>query len=251
VTLNVQPENPPVLFVVHVDVWRTLPAESIVNVMDELAANPVPLAVTVVPTAPLVGLSVRLAVTVNPAVAVFDEPSVAVITGSPNTPAVTLNVQPENPPVLFVVHVNFEPRLAFAVVVNVIDELTANPVPLAATVVPTGPLVGVSVSLAETVNVAVAVFAEPSVAVTVCAPNAPAVTLNVQPENAPLLFVVHADVRRTLPLESIVNVMDELAANPVPLAVTVVPTAPLVGLSVNWGVTVYVVVGACPPLSVA
>jgi hypothetical protein len=45
--------------------------------------------------------------------------------------------------------------------------------------------------------------------------------------------------------------MDELAANPVPLAVTVVPTAPLVGLSVNWGVTVYVVVGACPPLSVA
>ena len=95
---------------------------------------------------------------------------------------------------------------------KVIAELAANPVPCPVTAVPTAPLVGLRVKLADTVNVAVALCDEPSVAVIVCAPNAPAVTLNVQPENPPVLFVVHVDATPTLPLESIVNVMDELAA---------------------------------------
>ena len=77
---------------------------------------------------------------------------------------------------------------------KVIAELAANPVPCPVTAVPTAPLVGLRVKLADTVNVAVALCDEPSVAVIVCAPNAPAVTLNVQPENPPVLFVVHAAV---------------------------------------------------------
>ena len=65
-------ELPPV----HVSAWLT----SQVRPTVELAANPVPVTVTVAPTTPETGESVILEVTVNRAVAelAFDEPSVPV-----------------------------------------------------------------------------------------------------------------------------------------------------------------------------
>jgi hypothetical protein len=111
-----------------------------------------------------------------------------------------------------------------------IVEFGANPVPSPVTLLPTVPFAGLSTRLEFTVNDAVTVLT-PSDAETIASPLGVAGTLK---EQAVLVFP------GKLPFDAVeqveftafpVNVNDivEFAANPAPVAVTLLPTIPLVG----------------------
>ena len=119
--------------------------------------------------------------------------------------------------------------------VKVIVLDAANPVPVAVVVLPTIPLVGFNSNNAVTVNDAEARFV-PSEAFNVCAPFGVAGIATVH-EKLPFVRDAQAEVAA---LPSKVKVMDTLAANPIPVAVVVLPTLPTVGLSERDAFTVNV-----------
>ncbi len=104
------------------------------------------MSVTVVPTGPELGVSVSVGVVrVNVALAVLPDESLAETEFEPvENPLVLLTAKlQENPPPEATVAVQRVVELSFTVAVS----LGAKPVPLAVTVVPSGPLEGVKVSV--------------------------------------------------------------------------------------------------------
>jgi hypothetical protein len=201
-----------------------------VKVIDLLAANPVPVAVVVLPTLPLVGLSERNACAVNVTEAMF-VPSDAFIACAPFGAAGIVTPH-EKPPVAFDEQVEVAGTPSS---VKVIDLLAANPVPVAVVVLPTIPLVGLSERNACTVNVAGPLFV-PSDAAIVCVPWGTAGIVTPH-EKLPVVSDEQVEGAGT-PFS--VNVIGLPAANPVPVAVVVLPTIPLVGFTENNATTVNV-----------
>jgi hypothetical protein len=208
-----------------------------VRVTETVPPNPVPVAVTELPTVPLVGERLKLGMTVNPAVPAFDALSVAVTVCSPAMLGGTTNVQ-VNPPTALVLAPTHVIGLVSHFTVYVV--LAAKPVPVSETVSPTMPLVGATEIPEVTVNVAVATFDAESVAVTVWVPATAAGTANVQ-VHAPRA-VIETEEQSVAPPGLHVALTVPPPTNPSPVAVTEVPTIPFAGASVRLGVTVKAVV---------
>ena len=116
--------------------------------------------------------------------------------------------------------------------VTVTAELPANPVPLKATTVPTGPEVGRSTRFASTVKVVAAEFSFASVPVKVYCPFAVEGIVKSQLK-LPTLLVVD---EQAVPLTHVTFAFDE-PAKPVPLKITDEPTMPEIGVAVRSGTT--------------
>ena len=129
--------------------------------------------------------------------------------------------------------------------VMVIAELSAKSEPDTVTdVVPAVPEVGDRIIEVVTVNVALAELEDASVAVTVTAPEVTDGTVKVTPDGiAPAAVEV---VVATVDVPNL-TVIAELAAKPLPVTVTVEPTAPEVGLKLIADVTVNEAVGELVP----
>jgi hypothetical protein len=114
-----------------------------------LAGNPPPVIVTVAPTGALTGMTEKLGVTVNVAVAVLPPVPLAVTVWAPPTDGLgTLNEQLQAPSALVVAVHNVAPPGQVTVTVV----LLPNPLPVAVTEVLTGPIAGVRTSAGVTVN---------------------------------------------------------------------------------------------------
>jgi hypothetical protein len=140
-----------------------------VPVIAEVAAKPWPVTVTVVPTGPLEGDSEIVEMTVNEALALLEEASLAATVWAPMTAGGTVKVQ-VNAPALEVV---IEPCVQVTVAVSKVSvmlEDPAKPVPLTVTELPTAPLAAERLIDGTTLNVAAAEFVEASVPVTVWLP---------------------------------------------------------------------------------
>jgi len=215
-------EKPPVEFEEQVE-GADAPFSMKVIVLE--AANPVPVAVVMLPTTPLVGLNENNASTANVAEALFTESDAFIVCAPFGTAGMVSRHR--NPPVEFDEQADGADTPSS---VNVIDPLAANPAPVAVVELPTIPLVGFSERDALTVNVADALFTE-SDAFIVCAPFGTAGMLTGH-EKPPVMFEEQVEGADT---PSSVNVIDPPTANPAPVAVVVLPTIPLIGLSVNVG----------------
>jgi hypothetical protein len=177
-TVSVQ-ENPPSAEVVVPPPVQAIALPPQVKENVEPPAKPVPVAVTEVPTIPLVGARTRWAVTVKTAVAEF-VPSVAATVWVPAAAVGIVNVQLKLPTLLVESDPDVQLRTVVTSQVNVMVPSPAKPVPVTVAELPTKPLAGARRRLGVTVNVAVAVFDEPSVPVTTWAPATAAGTTNVQ-----------------------------------------------------------------------
>lgn len=155
-----------------------------------------------------------------------------------------------NEPVVVVVTVVGEVVTVVPSYLIVIVEEAAYPVPVAVTVDPTVPLVGISPTDVVMLKVAEAEFDEVSPAVMVCAPFGE-IGAMMDPAKEPTLdeVIVVGIVGWTVP-SYLIEMLDE-AANPVPDTVTVVPPTPVVGERVMDGMTVKVVWAACIPSDAA
>jgi hypothetical protein len=175
----------------------------------------------------------RSEVTTKTFVAVFVELSVATTVWLPAV-AIGMLKEQEKPPVDVEVAVHM---VAAGVQLTVIPEPPAKPVPVTVSAVPTGPLVGESEIVETTVNSAVAVFEEWSVALIVWLPITAAGTVKVQ-TNVPFEWVVIEPWVQVTALRSNATVVAELPANPVPVTVSVLATAPLEAERTILGLTV-------------
>ncbi len=124
-------------------------------------------------------------------------------------------------------------------IMKTIGELTLNPVPMTCTVLPTLTLAGVKVIVGMTrVNDAVATFPDASVTVNVFVAAAVSGIANVA-ESPPVLLVVDELKVIAAPLTFAVTALS--AANPVAVAVMVVPLLPVLGVTSIDGPTVIAV----------
>jgi hypothetical protein len=124
----------------------------------------------------------------------------------------------------------------FPPIVMTIGELALKPIPIIWTVFPTLAVVGVKVIVGTVrLNVAFAAFPDASVIVNVFVAIAVSGIANVV-ESAPVAVVVVALRVTAMLLTFAVTALS--AANPVPVAVIVVPLLPVVGLTSTDGVTV-------------
>jgi hypothetical protein len=211
-----------------------------VNVTVFEAAKFVPVTVTTAPFTPEIGVStIAGAMLVKIATAALPLESVAVTLWGPLAEAGTAKVIPEKEPPALVVTEGGTVVRTTASNLNVMPEVGAKFAPVTVTTVPTGPSTGLMVIAGTaTVNRAVAVFELASVALTVWGPAIAAGTVNVTvPEEGkapPAVVVTEAGtVVRAAP--SKVKVISLLAANWIPLIVTVVPISPTSGLMVIAG----------------
>ena len=209
----------------------------------DVAAKPVPDAVTGVPTGPKVGDRVRLAVTENGAEAELLEASVAATVSAPFGASGTVNVQVKVP-VANKVH---DAGITAAINLMVIGGVGAKPFPVAVTTVPTGPLVGERVRLAVTVNSALAVMCPASSTSVNSGPFGAGGTVNVQVKD-PEASVAQGEgvVGTEPPLKVNASKLPD-GLKPVPIALTTVPTGPLAGESVRLAVTEKPAVGELVP----
>jgi hypothetical protein len=195
-----------------------------------------PLRVTALPTTPALGVRLMTGLAVKLAEAEFSLPFDAVTVWGPAVTAGTVKAQALKLPVASVVQsvTTLWPSKVKAIVLY-----GAKPLPLTATLLPTGPALEVRLMAALTVKVALS-ESVPFDAVTVWGPAGAAGTVNVQ-----LLVVAR------LPLSSAVQVPDVLSGVPsnvtvrlllasklLPLSVTVLPTVPAAGFRLMTGVTV-------------
>jgi len=170
----------PVAF--EVCVQTVVPAQTTVTA--EAAAKFDPVTLTVVPTGPEAGPTVRSGTIVSPTDAAFDAASVAVNAYTPGALEGTLKVH-EKFPLAPVVPEHALP----ACQLTLIAEAAANPSAVNVTTAPTSPLVGETVRSDVTVTDVDAAFDERSVAVNECAPAVAAGSENEQ-ANPPVEFVV-------------------------------------------------------------
>lgn len=186
------------------------------------------------PTIPEVfGEKMRSEVTTKTFVAVFVELSVATTVWLPAV-AIGMSKEQEKSPVAVEVAVH---SVAAGVQSTVIPEAPAKPVPLTVSSVPTGPLVGESAMVETTVNSAEAVFEAWSVALIVWLPITAEGTVKVHTK-VPFAWVVIEPWVQLIELASNATVVAELPAKPVPLTVSVMPTAPLEAERAILGLTV-------------
>ena len=190
-----------------------------VNVIGLLGSKPLPVAVVVLPTTPLVGLRAREASTENVAVALF-VPSEATIGCAPFGTAGIVTTQ-ENPPLALDVQGE---AAATPSSLKVMACEARKPAPAAFVVLPTTPLVGLRARDGSTVKVAEALFV-PSDATIGWAPFG---TLGIvtEHEKLPLALDVQVEDADT---PANLNAIEWLARNPVPVAVVVLATVPEVG----------------------
>lgn len=153
--------------------------------------------------------------------------SVAITTFGPAAELGTLNVQLKAP-VEEVTQVEGEVDRASPLKVKVTDVDAGKPLLVAVTMVPIGPAVGIRESAGVvTINKAVATFPYESAADTACEPVVDVGTVKVQ-FRSPELVELH-EVDSFVVSKVMVTVAD--GAKPLPVRVTWVPTAPLVGLA--------------------
>jgi hypothetical protein len=251
-TANVQLNEPvaPVVKEPLVQLEMLTPSKTNSTVID--TEKPVPDTIVDEPTGPLAGLTVIFSfVTVNLPVAACPPASVAV-TFVPDVPLGTANVQLNDP----VAPVVTEPPAQFEIVspskTSPTGLCTEKPVPDAVTVAPTGPWVGLTVTLSfVAVNLPVAVCPPTSIAVTFI-PDVPLGTANVQLNEpaAPVVTEPLAQLEVITPSKTSPTVLD--TEKPVPSTVTVAPMGPWVGLTAIFSfVTVNLSVAVFPPMSVA
>lgn len=202
--------------------------------------NPVPVAVVELPTIPADGVRTRFDPTRYVAVAELLDVSVAVTRWPPWTAAGTVNEQ-EKKPVAFVVAL--QRARAPGAQVTEVTSAPPNPFPIAVEVDPTTPTAGASARLETIVNVLVAELDDASVAVTEWGPATAGGTWKAQ-VNDPVAPVTSEPLVHTRPMLGAVQVRPtfEVPANPVPEAVVLLPTIPLVGLRTSFAVTVNEVV---------
>jgi hypothetical protein len=194
-----------------------------------LAARPFPTSVTTVPTIPWLTLSEKVEVTVNAAVGA-KAPWVIDIVFEPTGEEGTW-VSQTMPPVALVEDVQSAVVLSQLTVAEVVP---ANPSPVIVTAVPTGPVVGFTVTDGLTVKGAFAELVD-SAAMTVCVPAVDSGTSNVQ-VRSPRLSVL--EPVQTTGLASQVTVNSARPSKPVPVTVTEAPTVPVEMERVTWGSTV-------------
>jgi len=208
----------------------------------ESAAKPFPLNVIDEPDRAEVGEALRLWVTVADPDAVSPARSAAVNTCAPAAAGGSLNEQLNTPFDVVVTAVQAVPPLQLTVT----DETPANPAPVKLTFPPTATGTGVIVSEGTTVSTAVAEFERRSVAENECGPEGIAPIVNVQ-LNPPLEAVIAPQAT----VESCETFTSVVPAYPVPVKVTVVPTAALAGETARVAVTVKWEVAEFPLASVA
>lgn len=164
--------------------------------------------------------------------------SAAVTVTFPLTPAGTVRY-PMNDPSEAAASVAGTGRTICPPIMKTIGELTLNPVPMTCTVLPTLTLAGVKVIVGMTkVNDAVATFPDASVTVKVFVAAAVSGIANVA-ESPPVLLVVDELKVIAAPLTFAVTALS--AANPVAVAVMVVPLLPVLGVTSIDGPTVIAV----------
>lgn len=201
-----------------------------------MALNPLPVAVTCVPTLPDVGLSARARPTVKEPLALLLLPSVPTIVCAPavDSGAAKLVVKP--PEALDVA----VPTCASSYV-TVIGELAAKPVPVTVTWVPGVPEDGFSVREGATVNALCALPAPSSLAATVCNPAVDGGALNVAVKSPDESEVTVDGVVVTCAPPYVIVIAEE-GAKFVPETVTCMPTGPDAGDRVmeggDWAITV-------------
>ena len=218
-------------------------------------ANPLPVTVTTVPTAPEVGLSMIVgaeAVTVNLASAIW--PVTAPVISMSYVPVGTLptvNVKGDSTPVPENVHAAgavTTPGVGLEICGQGAKKAPASaeskPLPLTVTMVPTGPNVGLSVIEGPvTVSVAWATSPEEPVNMIEYGPGTVVgVIVNVKGSNTPLLRIWHVPgllIIAGVELESSGEQPTKMPASelskPLPETVTTVPPGPEVGFSVIIG----------------
>jgi hypothetical protein len=215
-------------------------------VIVELAAKPLPVTVTVLPTEPLEGVRVIEGSTVNAVLADRDS-AVTVTVWAPAGSAGTVKEVPLNAPLLLVDVVPDKVTVVPSkVAVNV--WLAGKLDPDTVATVPTGPwafdglvmlIDGVLI-----VYVALALFVEASVTVTTLAPRGPFGTENVTPVKLPVASVDGVPPKLT-PVPANVAVIDFDGAKPLPEMLSLVFATPLEGVNVIDGTTVKDVLAEC------
>jgi hypothetical protein len=199
------------------------------------AANPVPVMVSVLPAAPVLGVKVIEGVTVKSTDGALCAPAVTTtpcapaklpgaVAGTVNVGGVEVGTLPLESVVVVPLRVTVDPAY-----VAVMVEVAGNPLPDSVTTDPTLPLLGLTLATGVTAKLVDAVPPPPSVATMLRAPLGLAGTVKVE-DQPPAVPTVVGDGLIVSELPPNVTDTVWLATKPVPVRVTpVVPTVPLAG----------------------